>query len=51
MSYDPIVWFLGEALCLRRPTYVDDTAAMVVGPGQLLRLEVALLTLLHALAS
>ena len=48
MSYDPIIWFLGEALTLRRPTYVGDAAAMTVGPRQTFRAKVALLFAGHA---
>ena len=48
MSYDPIIWFVGEAVRLRRPTYVDDTAALAVGPHQTFRAQVALLLAGHA---
>ena len=48
MSYDPIIWFVGEAVRLRRPTYVDDTAALAVGPHQTFRAQVALRLTGHA---
>ena len=36
MAYDPVVEGLGSALAIRRPTYVDDLAALTVGPAQTL---------------
>ena len=48
MAYDPIVVGLGAALGVGCPTFVDDLAALVWGPGQALRAVVALMCASYA---
>ena len=45
MPYDPIIFGLGAILAIRRPTFVDDLAANVVGPVQAFRTQILLLFL------
>ena len=43
MPYDPIVWIVSKATGAPCPTYVDDLAALVVGPDLALLVQVTLL--------
>merc|ERR1712155_439755 len=48
MSYDPIVWILGITLSICCPTYVDDLAALTMGPVHTFRARFLLLVAGHA---